>query len=74
MRLLETDFLRIRFQHKQIPKKPLKILCVVIILIICQNIYLVFACALYKFLCYMSQISSKMVIFLFSAFFGGHFC
>ena len=74
LRLLETDFLRIRYQHKQIPKKPLTILCAVKILIICENIFLVFACALYKFLCYMSQICSKMVIFLFSAYFGGHFC
>ena len=35
----------------------------VIILIICWN-----------FLGQMSQICSKMVIFLFSVYFGGHFC
>ena len=34
LRLLETDFLRIRYQHKQIPKKSFNILCAVIILII----------------------------------------
>ena len=28
---METDFLRIRYQHKQIPKKPFNILCAVII-------------------------------------------
>ena len=28
LRLLETDFLRIRYQHKQIPKKNLLIYCV----------------------------------------------
>ena len=33
MRLFETDFLRIRYQHKQIPKKPFNILCAVIILL-----------------------------------------
>ena len=37
LRLLETDFLRIRYQHKQIPKKTFKILCAMIILIICLN-------------------------------------
>ena len=34
-RILETDFSRIRYQHKQIPKKPFNILSAVIILIIC---------------------------------------
>ena len=34
----------------------------------------VFACALYLFLCNMSQICFKMAIFLFSADFGGHLC
>ena len=35
LRLLETDFFKIRYQHKQIPKNPFNILCAVIILIIC---------------------------------------
>ena len=35
LRLLEADFLRIRYQHKQIPKNPLNILCAVIVIIIC---------------------------------------
>ena len=35
LRILETDFLRIRYQHKQTPKIPLNILCAVIIFIIC---------------------------------------
>ena len=39
-----------------------------------KYLFLVFAWALHYFLCYMSQICSKMVIFLFSAYFGGHFC
>ena len=34
----------------------------------------VFACALCLFICQMSQICSKMVNFLFSAYFDGHFC
>ena len=32
---LETEFLRIRYQHKQIPNKTFNILCALIILIIC---------------------------------------
>ena len=40
MRILETDFLRIRYQLKQIPKKPFNILCAVIILIICNFFFL----------------------------------
>ena len=30
LRLLETDFLRIRYQHMRIPNKPFDILCVMI--------------------------------------------
>ena len=35
LRLLETDFLRIRYQHKQIPKKAFNIMCAMKILMIC---------------------------------------
>ena len=35
LRLRENDFLRIIDQHSYIPNKPLNMLCVVIILIVC---------------------------------------
>ena len=40
LRLLNTDILRIRYQYKQIQKKiPFNIFFVVIILIICKNMF-----------------------------------
>ena len=59
LRLLEADFLRIIYQ------KSFKY---VVILIFCQNIILVFACALCLFLCQTSQFCSKMANFLFSTY------
>ena len=48
LRLLQTCFLRNRYQHKRILKKQsFDMLCVMIIVIICYNIFLVFACALF---------------------------
>ena len=35
LRFFQTDFLRIRYQHKPIPKKPFNILCVMIIITLC---------------------------------------
>ena len=35
LRLLETNFSKIRYQHRQIPKKPFNMLCVMNFLIIC---------------------------------------
>ena len=41
-----TEFLKVRTQHKLIPKKPFNMLCAIMMLIICENVFLVFACAL----------------------------
>ena len=35
LRLLETDFLRIRYQHSKIPINPSNMLCAVVILTFC---------------------------------------
>ena len=44
--VLQTVFSKIRYQHSQIPKRCLDILCNLISFIIHLNIFLVFACAL----------------------------
>ena len=48
LRLLETDFLRIIYQHSKIPKNPFNMLCAVVDChaYFVKIFFLVFACAL----------------------------
>ena len=51
LEVLQTVFLKIRYQHSKIPKRFFNILCTLLLFIIHLNIFLVFACALCYFAC-----------------------
>ena len=47
LEVLQTVFLKLRYQHSKIPKRYFNILCTLLPFIIHLNIFLVFACALF---------------------------
>ena len=46
LEVLQTVFLKIRYQHSLIPKRYFNVLCILLLFISHLNIFLVFACAL----------------------------